>query len=92
MKISHVLAAVMLFAVIMPSSTMSQEQRVTVQDVLSGEPIPADHRIAYGEHPMQFGDLRVPAGEGPWPLAILSTCWATPAMSSGPRSLRGSTD
>jgi acetyl esterase/lipase len=32
---------------------------------------PADQRIAYGEDPEHFGDLRVPAGDGPHPLAIL---------------------
>ena len=56
---------------------MAQQQPITVQDILSGDPIPADHRIAYGDHPMQFGDLRIPEGEGPWPFAILihGGCW-----------------
>jgi acetyl esterase/lipase len=27
-------------------------------------------RIAYGENMNQFGELRLPSGEGPWPLAI----------------------
>jgi len=56
---------------------MAQQQRITVQDILAGDPIPADHRIAYGDHPMQFGDLRIPEGEGPWPFAILihGGCW-----------------
>jgi len=54
-----------------------EEQRITVQDILSGDPIPADHRIPYGDHPMQFGDLRIPDGDGPWPVAILihGGCW-----------------
>ena len=56
---------------------MAQQQRITVQDILSGDPIPADHRIAYGDHPKQFGDLRIPEGDGPWPFAILihGGCW-----------------
>jgi len=41
-------------------------------DVLTDPPPPAaDARIAYGPEPLQFGDLRVPAGEGPFPLALV---------------------
>ena len=71
------IVAATLAAVVTPAPATSQEQRITVQQALSGEPIPADHRIAYGDHPMQFGDLRIPDGEGPWPFAILihGGCW-----------------
>lgn len=31
---------------------------------------PANHRIPYGDHPLQFGDLRLPHGDGPHPCAI----------------------
>ena len=31
---------------------------------------PPDHRIAYGDDPLQFGDLRIPEGEGPHPVVI----------------------
>jgi pimeloyl-ACP methyl ester carboxylesterase len=31
----------------------------------------ADARIAYGPEPLQFGDLRVPPSEGPFPLALV---------------------
>ena len=41
-------------------------------DILTDPPPPAaDARIAYGPEPLQFGDLRVPAGEGPFPLALV---------------------
>ncbi|HKO67715.1 MAG TPA: alpha/beta fold hydrolase [Burkholderiaceae bacterium] len=38
---------------------------------------PADHRIAYGPDALQFGDLRLPMGSGPHPLAIIvhGGCW-----------------
>lgn len=38
---------------------------------------PADVRIHYGDDPLQFGDLRLPAGEGPHPVAIFihGGCW-----------------
>lgn len=34
-------------------------------------PPPADARVAYGPEPLQFGDLRVPGGDGPFPLAVV---------------------
>jgi acetyl esterase/lipase len=34
------------------------------------DPAPADQRLAYGADPLQFGDLRVPEGAGPFPLVI----------------------
>jgi acetyl esterase/lipase len=40
------------------------------EDILDLPAPPADHRIPYGDDPLQFGDLRLPAGEGPHPLAI----------------------
>ena len=41
-------------------------------DVLTDPPPPAaDARIAYGPEPLQFGDLRVPRGDGPFPLAVV---------------------
>ena len=41
-------------------------------DVLTDPPPrAADARIAYGPEPLEFGDLRVPAGDGPFPLALV---------------------
>jgi acetyl esterase/lipase len=41
-------------------------------DVLTDTPPPAaDTRIAYGPEPLQFGDLRAPAGDGPFSLALV---------------------
>ena len=41
-------------------------------EILDDPPPPAaDARIAYGPEPLQFGDLRVPSGEGPFPLAVV---------------------
>ena len=41
------------------------------EDILSQSPPPADARISYGSDPNQFGDLRVPNGRGPHPLALV---------------------
>jgi acetyl esterase/lipase len=38
---------------------------------------PADHVIAYGDDPLQFGELRLPAGNGPFPVIVFmhGGCW-----------------
>src|SRR5262249_8464181 len=42
------------------------------EDVLFDPPPPAaDARLAYGSEPKQFGDLRLPSGNGPRPLAVV---------------------
>lgn len=52
-------------------------QLLTQQDVARLPAAPADHRIQYGADPLQFGDLRLPGGEGLHPLAIVihGGCW-----------------
>ena len=37
----------------------------------------ADYRLPYGTHPGQFGDLRLPSGDGPHPVVVLvhGGCW-----------------
>jgi acetyl esterase/lipase len=41
-------------------------------DILTDDPPPAaDERIQYAVGPLRFGDLRVPEGEGPHPLAVV---------------------
>lgn len=39
-------------------------------DILSLAAPPAGERIAYGSDPLQFGDVRLPAGPGPHPLVV----------------------
>lgn len=40
-------------------------------DILRLPPPPRDHRIPYGPHPAQFGDLRLPLGRGPHPVVVV---------------------
>ncbi len=40
------------------------------QDIFQRKPPKADARISYGKDPVQFGDLRLPAGQGPHPLVV----------------------
>ncbi len=37
----------------------------------------ADHIIAYGDDPLQYGELRLPDGEGPFPVVVFmhGGCW-----------------
>jgi acetyl esterase/lipase len=40
------------------------------EEILTLAPPPADHRLAYGNDPNQFGDLRLPQGGGPFPVVL----------------------
>ena len=53
--------------------------RLRPRDVDALPSRPADARIAYGEDPLQFGELRLPAGNGPFPVAIVihGGCWVS---------------
>lgn len=50
---------------------------LTVDDYLALPAGRPDTRVAYGEHPDQFGELYVPAGAGPHPAVVLAHggCW-----------------
>ncbi len=56
---------------------MTESQTLTTKDILNLPTPEADLRIQYGEHPLQFGDLRLPTGEGPHPVAVVvhGGCW-----------------
>ena len=45
--------------------------QITPQEILSLGPLEADHRIPYGADAEQFGDLRLPEGDGPHPVAVI---------------------
>jgi acetyl esterase/lipase len=47
------------------------ETRTSGQILTDPPPPDADMRASYGPEPLQFGDLRVPAGRGPHPLVIV---------------------
>ncbi len=67
------LAALTILAT--PSEAQRRMLRSTDIDALPSKPATA--RIAYGDEPQQFGDLRLPDGAGPFPVVIVvhGGCW-----------------
>lgn len=52
-------------------------QNVSFADIQKLPKPPADHRIAYGSDPLQFGELRLPKAKGKHPVVIVvhGGCW-----------------
>lgn len=50
---------------------------ISYRDLLARERPHADARIAYGALPLQFGELWLPKGKGPYPLVVMihGGCW-----------------
>lgn len=62
----------------MPSEFTSDNHPFVTPDVVNALPSkPADVRSAYGPAPAQFGELRLPKGNGPHPVAVVlhGGCW-----------------
>lgn len=54
-----------------------EPQVMSVDEVLALPNPDPDARIPYGEDPLQFGELRLPPGDGPHPVAVVvhGGCW-----------------
>jgi acetyl esterase/lipase len=50
---------------------VAKTSRSGSEDILQLPPPKADERVAYGPHPLQFADLRLPKTAGPHPVAIV---------------------
>jgi acetyl esterase/lipase len=72
--LSIVMSSLIQFTIL---STPVVAQQLTVKDLLAVPPTPADHVIPYGKDPFQFGQLRLPEGNGPHPVIIVihGGCW-----------------
>ena len=64
------------FAILLPA-TIAMAQNASFTDINTLPAKVADHKIAYGKDPRQFGELRLPKGKGPFPVIILihGGCW-----------------
>jgi acetyl esterase/lipase len=73
----HVLALVA--AAGLASAAGLRAQYLRPADVAGLPSKPADARAAYGADPMQIGDLRLPDGPGPFPVAVVihGGCWVS---------------
>lgn len=79
MRLLSTFIIVLLAACVAACSSGSALQRApaTWNDVVDLPKPSAGQRIAYGPGPKQFGDLRLPGGPGPFPVAVLlhGGCW-----------------
>lgn len=60
-----------------PAGALAQSHFLSPADINALPSAPADERFAYGPGPQQFGDLRLPPGPGPFPVAVVihGGCW-----------------
>ncbi len=58
-------------------AVLSSQGLLTARDIVRLPSPPPEHRIAYGEDPLQFGHLRLPSGPGPHPVVVFlhGGCW-----------------
>ena len=61
---------------------------VTPDDLLKEQVAAASARLSYGSDALQFGELRLPSGKGPYPVVILvhGGCWANQLQGLDPRA------
>jgi len=68
---------VLLLAALPVAPAMDNPERLTSADLANFEQPAADARLHYGADSLQFGDLRLPSGPGPHPVAVFihGGCW-----------------
>jgi acetyl esterase/lipase len=71
------LALLLLLGACQASAPRPTARTTQFDDLLALPASAPDARIAYGADPQQFGELRLPAGAGPFPLVVLvhGGCW-----------------
>jgi acetyl esterase/lipase len=71
------IATLLAISAILVVAIAGKLQPQSSRSILTRTAPPSDHRIQYGKGPLQFGDLRLPKGSGPHPVAIIihGGCW-----------------
>lgn len=66
-----------------PPTPAAAQKRLRASDVDTMSVADPGRRIAYGRDSLQFGDLRLPPGRGPFPVAVVvhGGCWYSPYAS-----------
>ena len=66
-------------ALTLVAGSIPQAPRLSPRDVDKLPSKPADAKIPYGDDPLQFGELRLPQGKGPFPVAVVihGGCWVS---------------
>ena len=70
--------ALVVSATVVATSCAHPSPRLVTWEEISGRPAPSDaQRLHYREGALGFGDLRLPAGPGPFPVAVVihGGCW-----------------
>ncbi|MGH8557505.1 MAG: alpha/beta hydrolase family protein [Methylococcales bacterium] len=77
MNLKRVWIQITLLVFLFFNCTTSHAQLLRPRDVNKLPAAPADQRIHSGNDPIQFTDLRLPKGKGPFPVAIIihGGCW-----------------
>jgi acetyl esterase/lipase len=73
------LTSLFLFSIVIGcGGTVSDDSpEMSASDVVALPKPEPDYRLQYGDDPLQFGELRLPEGEGPFPVVIVihGGCW-----------------
>jgi len=66
-----------LLLALLPFPLFAQQRPINPRDLDTMPSRPPTARIAYGSDSLQFGELRIPEGRGPFPVAIIihGGCW-----------------
>ena len=65
------LCALLILGFALNNSRPARAQVISLKEALNLSKPPADHRIPYGDDRNQFGDLRLPRDDGPFPVVIV---------------------
>lgn len=89
MTMRRLVAAGMLLASLAPLGSGVRAQGRSALDLAMVTVPGSGKRVSYGSDPLQFGELRLPATKGPYPVAIVihGGCWLSQVGTLDPRAV-----